>query len=102
MAGSHGGARAGAGRKRLTLERLVLEERFDPTNVRHRWLLEHEDLPEGHRLVGVQRSYRWSMNRNDRAFIARRFADLVEGRAEPEPPVRKLRVGDNREREDPS
>jgi len=82
MASGHGGARAGAGRKPVTLVELVVEERFNASSARHRQLLEEEDLPaHWPDLVYFQRAYRRALSPHNRGAIARSFADLVAHRA---------------------
>lgn len=75
----HGGARAGAGRKRLTWAELLAERRFDWRNGRHRRLLEEEDLPADapEKLRELQERYRnpWG----DRAWFARQFGKVLTG-----------------------
>src|SRR5215213_3831653 len=58
VTGGRGGARAGAGRPRVTLAELVAERRFDWRNRRHRRALLEGDLnglehPEAERLVSL-------------------------------------------------
>ncbi len=78
---SRGGGRPGAGRPRLTLLTLVAEGRFDPLSVRHRRLLEREELPgeADADLRTLQQAYR-SQNGSGTsgAWLARAFAHRVE------------------------
>jgi hypothetical protein len=84
---SHGGARPGAGRPRLTLAELVRSRSFDWQSRRHRRLLLEDEVPDwlqerlealGHgRLLGAYRTWQEMGNRAMAPGLAQTFADLV-------------------------
>src|SRR5829696_9220596 len=87
VTGGRGGARAGAGRPRVTLVELVAERRFDWRNRRHRRALLESNLdglehPEAERLVSLAERYRATHRHTGGSWVAELFGLVVrEGRS---------------------
>jgi hypothetical protein len=80
---SRGGARPGAGRKKLTLQGLVDCRSFKWSNQRHRKLLLEDSLPltnhpAGEELTRIAELYRRNPHRPDGHFWAQRFEAVVK------------------------
>ena len=80
----HGGARPGAGRRRVQLADLVAEKRFDWRNPRHRRALKEdvgfvvpEDHPKAQALATYIDAYRRSPFPSSRTSLARSIQAMV-------------------------
>lgn len=84
MSAGWGGARPGAGRKRVRLADLVAERRFDWTNARHRRALKEDvgfvvpdDHPKAQDLATYIEAYRKSPFPSSRTSLARSIQAMV-------------------------
>jgi hypothetical protein len=78
-----GGARTGAGRKRVTLAELIESGEWSWRNPTHRRRLEEEDVEGDEELEEVQELYRRHIyaGRQYTSWFAQRFENLVRERA---------------------
>jgi hypothetical protein len=78
-----GGARQGAGRKRVTLAELIDSGRWDWRNPTHRRRLEDEDVEGDEEPAELQAYYRRDMynGRQETSWWAQRFENAVRERA---------------------